>query len=136
MPFELITLMANLVLGAIFKLMAAKQEAYNKHISLAIQKAKQDEVSVKSAREFMPDGGKWTRRSIVFAVILSAFIVPTMIAMMYNVPVNYLYSEESGFIFGYEKLKVMTTYGATITPALTHSALAIVGFYFGSRIGK
>ena len=104
---------------------------------MAISSSKQYEKSLESARSFIPDGGKWVRRFIVVVAMISVIVVPTFAPIFTNVPVNYLYSEEAGwFIWSYDKLKILTVTGITILPLYTQTVSALIGFYYGSRIGK
>ena len=94
-------------------------------------------ADVEAARKWMPNLGEWTRRVIVFAVMGSAFIAPTLGPMIdETLAVNYLYNEEARWIFSYEKLKIMTMKGITILPLHTHMAACIGGFYFGTKVGR
>ena len=136
-PLEVFTLVGNLALGAYFKMKHQEMEARHQHMSDLVKLNKANDDSYEKARKFVPDGGKWTRRIIVIAVIVAVFMAPTLVPIFVSkVPVNYLYSEASGWAFSYDKLKVVTMTGITILPVMTHSASAIIGFYFGSRIGK
>ncbi len=136
-PMEVFTLVGNLALGAYFKMKHQEMEARHQHMKDLVMISKASDDSQDKARKFVPDGGKWTRRLIVIAVIAAVFLAPTIAPLfLKGVNVNYLYNEASGWAFSYEKLKVITMTGVTILPVATHSASAIIGFYFGSRIGK
>ena len=137
MPFELITLLGGALVGGGMKIGHLIISGMLENHKMAIAKGEQYEKSLNSARKFMPDGGKWTRRLIVIACIIAAILVPTIAPLfLEDLKINYLYSEATGFFFSYDKVKTLTTTGVTILPVHTHSLLAIIGFYFGSRIGK
>ena len=137
MPFELLTLLGGVITGGGLKIGHMIIQGMLENHKIAIAKGEQYEKSLESARRFMHDGGKWTRSLIVMACLM-VVILFRIIASLFikDLPINYLYSEATGFFFSYDKVKTLTTTGVTILPVHTHSLLAIVGFYFGSRIGK
>ena len=136
-PLEVLTMGGGAALGGGMKIAHMVLKAVADSHKMAIASAKQNEEGVKSARKFLPDGGKWTRRLIVIACISAAVLVPTVGPLFVkNLQINYLYSEATGWICSYDKLKTLTTTGITIMPYHTHGVMAIIGFYFGSRIGK
>ena len=136
-PLEIFTLVGNLALGAYLKMKHQEAQARHQHLKDLVMMNDSNVKSQNEARKFVPDGGKMTRRIIVVSVIIAVFMAPTLAPLLFpDIPVNYLYSESSGWAFSYEKIKVITMSGITILPVATHSATAIIGFYFGSRIGK
>ncbi len=137
MPFELITLLGGVLAGGVGNIAHLIISGMLENHKMAIAKSEQYEKSLDSARKFMPDGGKWTRRLIVIACLAGVILVPSFAPLFVkDLTINYLYSEATGFFFSYDKVKTLTTTGVTILPVHTHSLLAIIGFYFGSRIGK
>ena len=136
-PLEILTFLGSSVLGGGMSVIKMVVESQMKMNESHRQDKAQQESNVEAARKWMPKMGEWTRRVIVFAVIGSAFIAPTIGPMLLDdITVNYLYNEESRWLFSYDKLKIMTVTGITILPLHTHMASCIGGFYFGTKVGR
>jgi len=136
-PLEIATFLGSSVIGGGMGMVRMIIDSQMKRNEQSAKNAKQQESNVEAARKWMPNLGEWTRRVIVFAVMGSAFIAPTLGPMIdENLVVNYLYNEETRWIFSYEKLKIMTMTGITILPLHTHMAACIGGFYFGTKVGR
>lgn len=91
---------------------------------------KKQEVSDSSADKASARGGVWMRRLITASVLLAIIGLPAVFAFT-DTPVT-IQEESNGFLGLFKSVKWVHTQGYLILPEVRQTALAIVGFYFGS----
>lgn len=83
-----------------------------------------------SADKAASRAGAWMRRVITFFVMFAIIIVPTVLAFT-DIGVS-VQKETKGFLGLFKGVKWETVNGYVILPEVRQTALAIIGFYFGS----
>ena len=124
---ELIAMFGGSVVGFIMKLIAAQQQNQAAQFEMML---KRQGIADKSADRASERGGVWMRRLITVSVLLAIIALPAVFAFT-NIPVT-LQEESNGFLGLFKSVKWVHTQGYLILPEVRQTALAIVGFYFGS----
>ena len=124
---ELLAMLGGGVSGFVMKFMA--QQAQNQAAQFEMMLKRQG-VADKSADKAAARGGVWMRRLITVSVLLAIIALPAVFAFT-NIPVT-LQEESKGFLGLFKSVKWVHTQGYLILPEVRQTALAIVGFYFGS----
>lgn len=115
------------VSGFVMKLIASQAESQTRLFERMLQRqALADDSADKAAAR----GGVWMRRFITFAVIFAIVLAPFVFAFT-GVGVT-IQTETKGFLGLFKSLEWATVQGFVILPEIRQTALAIVGFYFGS----
>lgn len=124
---ELLAMLGGGVSGFIMKLIAAQAEAQGRALEAMIQR---QNVADLSADKASARGGVWVRRLLTASVVFAIIIAPFIFAFT-DVGVS-IQKEWSGFLGILGGSKWETVQGFVILPEVRQTALAIVGFYFGS----
>jgi len=124
---ELLAMLGGGVSGFIMKMIAHQSENQARLFERMIQKqvAADDSADRAAGR-----GGVYMRRLITAAVIFAIVLAPFIFAFT-EVGIT-LQSESKGFLGLFKRLEWSTVQGFVILPEIRQTALAIVGFYFGS----
>ena len=124
---ELLAMLGGGVSGFVMKMIAAQSENQARLFERMLQKqvASDDSADRASAR-----GGVYMRRLITAAVIFAIVLAPFVFAFT-DIGVT-LQTESKGFLGLFKSLEWSTVQGFVILPEIRQTALAIVGFYFGS----
>jgi hypothetical protein len=109
------------------KLIAAQAESQTRLFERMLQR---QTLADESADKAAARGGVWMRRFITFAVIFAIVLAPFVFAFT-GVGIT-IQSETKGFLGLFKSLEWATVQGFVILPEIRQTALAIVGFYFGS----
>lgn len=125
---ELIAMLGGGVSGFVMKLIAAQVE--NQARALAAVERRQNLVDDSADRAAARPGGVWVRRFLVGITFFAIVVAPFIIAFT-NVDVSI--QTESSKLFGlFKGVRWDQVSGYVILPEVRQTALAIVGFYFGS----
>jgi len=124
---ELIAMLGGGVSGFVMKMIAAQAQSQTRLFEQMIQKQEAADLSADKASN---RGGVWMRRVITVSVLFAIIIVPTIVAFT-DVGVS-MQRETNGFLGLFKSDKWETIQGYVILPEVRQTALAIVGFYFGS----
>jgi hypothetical protein len=124
---ELIAMLGGGVSGFVMKMIAAQAQSQTRLFEQMLQK---QEVADNSADKAAARGGVWMRRLITICVLFAIIIVPAIVAFT-DVGVS-IQKETNGFLGLFKSVKWETIQGYVILPEVRQTALAIVGFYFGS----
>jgi hypothetical protein len=124
---ELIAMLGGGVSGFVMKLIAAQAESQTRLFERMLQR---QTLADESADKAAARGGVWMRRFITFAVIFAIVLAPFVFAFT-GVGIT-IQSETKGFLGLFKSLEWATVQGFVILPEIRQTALAIVGFYFGS----
>lgn len=128
MTTELIAMLGGGVSGFVMKMIAAQSQHQAQLFERMIQK--QINADDSADRAAIRSGGVLVRRFLVvitfFAIVLAPFILSFT-----NIGVS-IASESNGFLGMFGGVKWETVQGFVILPEIRQTALAIVGFYFGS----
>jgi len=127
MTIELLAMLGGSVSGFIMKLIATQAEAQGRALEAMIQR---QNVADLSADKASARGGVWVRRGLV-AITFFAIVVAPFVFAFTDVGVT-IGRETNGFLGLFKTLKWDTLQGFVILPEVRQTALAIVGFYFGS----
>lgn len=124
---ELLAMLGGGVSGFIMKMIANQAETQARIFErmVARQTAADDSADRASAR-----GGVYMRRFITAAVVFAIVIAPFIFAFT-NIGVS-VQKETQGILGFFGGLKWETINGFVVLPEIRQTALAIVGFYFGS----
>ena len=140
---EFLSLVGGSLAGFLFKSLAEKrqneQERFNRMVD-AIKTS--DESHDKALQRVGTDAGKWVRRFIVlcvlFGTILAPFIlpffgIPTVVEVVEkrNAPLDIFGLFGTNDVITYETIK-----GYLFTQENRQILVTIVGFYFGSAVGR
>ena len=119
------------VSGFVMKMIASQVENQTRLFDRMIQKQSVVDASADLAANRSGGAGVQMRRIITFSVIFAIVIAPFIFALMTDVPVTI--QKDSHWLFGiFSKTKWESIQGFVILPEIRQTALAIVGFYFGS----
>jgi hypothetical protein len=124
---ELLAMLGGGVSGFVMKMIAAQAQSQTRLFERMLQKQK---IADSSADKASARGGVWMRRLITVSVLIAIIALPAVFAFT-NVPVT-LQEESNGFLGLFKSVKWVHTQGYLILPEVRQTALAIVGFYFGS----
>ena len=124
---ELLAMLGGGVSGFIMKMIANQAESQTRLFERMIQKqvAADDSANRAAAR-----GGVYMRRFITCCVVFAIIIAPFIFAFT-DVGIS-VQQESQGFFGFFKGVKWTTVQGFVILPEIRQTALAIVGFYFGS----
>ena len=124
---ELLAMLGGGVSGFVMKMIANQAENQSRLFERMIQKQvlADDSADRASAR-----GGVYMRRFITAAVIFAIVLAPFIFAFT-DVGIT-IQTESKGFLGLFKSLQWSTVQGFVILPEIRQTALAIVGFYFGS----
>jgi len=127
MTVELLAMLGGGVSGFLMKLIAAQAEAQGRALEAMIQR---QNVADLSADKASARGGVWVRRLLTASVVFAIIIAPFVFAFT-NVGVT-VQTETKGFLGLFSRIQWENMQGFVILPEVRQTALAIVGFYFGS----
>ena len=127
MNIELLAMLGGGVSGFLMKLIASQAEAQGRALEAMIQR---QNVADLSADKASARGGVWVRRGLV-AITFFAIVVAPFVFAFTDVGVT-VGRETNGFLGLFKTLRWDTLQGFVILPEVRQTALAIVGFYFGS----
>ena len=116
------------VSGFIMKLIGYQMESQARQFERMIGKQKAADKSADAAAK--RDGGVLVRRFLVVSTVFAIVIAPFVFAWT-DVGIS-VGRETNGFLGLFKTLKWDTIQGFVILPEIRQTALAIVGFYFGS----
>lgn len=127
MTVELLAMLGGGISGFVMKLIGAQMENQARQFDrmLAAQGLADDSADQASAR-----GGVWIRRFLV-AITFFAIVVAPFVVAFTDIGVS-MSRETNGFLGLFKGIKWDTVQGFVILPEVRQTALAIVGFYFGS----
>ncbi len=125
---ELLAMLGGGVSGFIMKLIGYQMESQARQFERMIGKQKAADKSADAAAK--RDGGVLVRRFLVVSTVFAIVIAPFVFAWT-DVGVS-IGRETNGFLGLFKTLKWDTIQGFVILPEIRQTALAIVGFYFGS----
>ena len=124
---ELIAMLGGGLSGFVMKLIGAQMENQARQFDRMIQK---QGLADESADRASARGGVWIRRGLVTVTFFAIVVAPFIVAFT-DVGVT-MARETNGFIGLFKTVKWDTVQGFVILPEVRQTALAIVGFYFGS----
>lgn len=124
---ELLAMLGGGVSGFVMKMIAQQTENQARLFERMIQK---QVVADDSADRASARGGVYMRRFITAAVIFAIVLAPFIFAFT-DVGIT-IQTESKGFLGLFKSLQWSTVHGFVILPEIRQTALAIVGFYFGS----
>ena len=116
------------VSGFIMKLIGAQMDHQARQFERMITKQQTADASADAAAK--RDGGVIVRRFLVVSTVFAIVIAPFVFAWT-DVGVS-IGRETNGFLGMFKTIKWDTIQGFVILPEIRQTALAIVGFYFGS----
>lgn len=127
MSVELLAMLGGGISGFVMKLIGAQMENQARQFErmLQAQSLADDSADRASAR-----GGVWIRRFLVAITFFAIVVAPFVIAFT-DIGVS-MSRETNGFLGLFKGIKWDTVQGFVILPEVRQTALAIVGFYFGS----
>ena len=124
---ELLAMLGGGVSGFIMKMIANQAETQARLFEQTLSK---QQAADESANQASSRGGALMRRVITSVVLFAIVVVPTVVAFTdIGVSVN---RETNGFFGLFKTVKWDQISGYVILPEVRQTALAIVGFYFGS----
>ena len=124
---ELLAMLGGGVSGFIMKMIANQAETQARLFEQTLAK---QQVADASANEAANRGGALMRRVITCVVLFAIIVVPTVVAFT---DIGVSVSRETDGIFGlFKTVRWDQISGYDILPEVRQTALAIVGFYFGS----
>ena len=125
---ELIAMLGGGISGFVMKLIGTQMESQARQFERMITSQQAADASADSAAK--RDGGVIVRRFLVVCTIFAIVVAPFVFAWT-DVGVT-IGRETNGFLGLFKSLKWDTVQGFVILPEIRQTALAIVGFYFGS----
>ncbi len=125
---ELIAMLGGGVSGFVMKLVGAQMENQARQFERMIGKQQGADASADAAAK--RDAGVLVRRFLVVSTVFAIIIAPFVFAWT-DVGVS-VGRETNGFLGLFKGVKWDTVQGFVILPEIRQTALAIVGFYFGS----
>ena len=127
---ELIAMLGGGVSGFIMKFMAQQAQNQARLFEQTIRKQEVADASADAADKRGGAGGAWIRRFIVVSTMFAVIAAPFVLAFTdFGVTIQ----NDFSFFFGlFKGAKWETVTGYVILPEVRQTALAIVGFYFGS----
>lgn len=125
---ELIAMLGGGVSGFVMKLIAAQVE--NQARALAAVERRQNLADDSADRAAQRVGGAWIRRFLVGITFFAIVVAPFIFAFT---SVDISVQQETSKLFGlFKGARWDQVSGYVILPEVRQTALAIVGFYFGS----
>ncbi len=125
---ELIAMLGGGVSGFIMKLIGTQMDNQARQFERMIASQQTADASADAAAK--RDGGVIVRRFLVVCTIFAIVIAPFVFAWT-DVGVS-VSRETNGFLGLFRGVEWQTVQGFVIMPEIRQTALAIVGFYFGS----
>ena len=127
---ELIAMLGGGVSGFIMKFMAQQAQNQARLFEQTIRKQEVADASADAANKRGGASGAWIRRFIVVSTMFAVIAAPFVLAFTdFGVTIQ----KDTSFLFGlFKGAKWETVTGYVILPEVRQTALAIVGFYFGS----
>ena len=125
---ELIAMLGGGVSGFVMKLIGAQVQHQASQLERMLGAQKGADASADAAAK--RDGGVLVRRFLVVSTVFAIVIAPFVFAWT-DVGVT-IGRETNGFLGLFKSVKWDTVQGFVILPEIRQTALAIVGFYFGS----
>ena len=125
---ELIAMLGGGVSGFVMKLVGAQRENQARQFERMSGKQQGADASADAAAK--REGGVLVRRFLVVSTVFAIIVAPFVFAWT-DVGVS-VGRETNGFLGLFKTLKWDTVQGFVILPEIRQTALAIVGFYFGS----
>jgi hypothetical protein len=125
---ELIAMLGGGISGFVMKLIGTQMESQARQFERMIASQQAADTSADAAAK--RDGGVLVRRFLVVSTVFAIVIAPFVFAWT-DVGVT-IGREKSGFLGLFKGVKWDTVQGFVILPEIRQTALAIVGFYFGS----
>jgi len=125
---ELIAMLGGGVSGFVMKLIGAQMENQARQFERMIGKQQGADASADAAAK--REGGVLVRRFLVVSTVFAIIVAPFVFAWT-DVGVS-VGRETNGFLGLFKGFKWDTIQGFVILPEIRQTALAIVGFYFGS----
>jgi hypothetical protein len=127
MSVELLAMLGGGVSGFVMKLIAAQVQNQAVMFDRMLQKQEVADTSADKAKE---RGGTWMRRFITVSTVFAIIIAPFIFAFT-DVGVT-IQTQTSGFLGLFKTVRWENVHGFVVLPEVRQTALAIVGFYFGS----
>jgi len=125
---ELLAMLGGGVSGFIMKLIGTQMDNQARQFERMITSQQTADASADAAAK--RDGGVMVRRFLVVCTIFAIVIAPFVFAWT-DVGVS-VSRETNGFLGLFRGVEWQTVQGFVIMPEVRQTALAIVGFYFGS----
>ena len=125
---EIIAMLGGGVSGFVMKLIGAQMDHQARQFERMITKQQTADASADAAAK--RDGGVIVRRFLVVSTVFAIVIAPFVFAWT-DVGIS-IGRETNGFLGMFKTIKWDTIQGFVILPEIRQTALAIVGFYFGS----
>jgi hypothetical protein len=125
---ELIAMLGGGVSGFVMKLVGAQMENQARQFERMLGKQQGADASADAAAK--RDAGVLVRRFLVVSTVFAIVIAPFVFAWT-DVGVS-IGRETNGFLGIFKGVQWDTVQGFVILPEIRQTALAIVGFYFGS----
>ena len=125
---ELIAMLGGGISGFVMKLIGTQMESQARQFERMLTSQQAADASADAAAK--RDGGVIVRRFLVVCTIFAIVVAPFVFAWT-DVGVT-IGRETNGFLGLFKSLKWDTVQGFVILPEIRQTALAIVGFYFGS----
>ena len=128
MTLELLAMLGGGLSGFVMKLIGTQMENQARQFERMIGKQKAADESADAAAK--RHSGVLVRRFLVVATVFAIVVAPFVFAWT-DVGVS-VARETNGFLGFFKTVKWETVQGFVILPEIRQTALAIVGFYFGS----
>ncbi len=125
---ELLAMLGGGISGFVMKLIGTQMESQARQFERMLTSQQAADASADAAAK--RDGGVIVRRFLVVCTIFAIVVAPFVFAWT-DVGVT-IGRETNGFLGLFRSLKWDTVQGFVILPEIRQTALAIVGFYFGS----
>ena len=125
---ELLAMLGGGISGFVMKLIGTQMESQARQFERMITSQQAADASADAAAK--RDSGVIVRRFLVVCTIFAIVVAPFVFAWT-DVGVT-IGRETNGFLGLFKTLKWDTVQGFVILPEIRQTALAIVGFYFGS----
>jgi hypothetical protein len=125
---ELLAMLGGGVSGFVMKLIGTQMDNQARQFERMIKSQQTADASADAAAK--RSGGVLVRRFLVISTVFAIVIAPFVFAFT-NVGVT-IGRETNGFLGLFTGFKWDTVQGFVILPEIRQTALAIVGFYFGS----
>jgi len=125
---ELIAMLGGGLSGFVMKLIGTQMENQARQFERMIKSQQAADASADAAAK--RDGGVLVRRFLVVSTVFAIVVAPFVFAWT-DVGVS-VARDTGGFLGLFKGVKWETVQGFVILPEIRQTALAIVGFYFGS----
>ena len=139
-PAEIVTAGASALLSAVLSLISIKMKSAQQAHQMLIDRAvAQDNSYDRAAKRGKDKSVRWTRRIIALTVVGAGFVWP-LLAPIFDINVTLGWTElRGGFWFFTDPKEHMIWHTVTatslvITPLVTHTVSAVIGFYFGGSV--